>query len=41
MFDVNPATDLTIERLMKCRPETIWRCWSEPELVKQWFTPPG
>lgn len=35
----NPDTDLQIERLMKASPETIWRCWEEPELFKQWFTP--
>ncbi len=36
----NPETDLQIERLMKASPETIWRCWEEPELFKQWFVPP-
>ena len=37
----NPDTDLQIERLIKASPETIWRCWEEPELFKQWFTPPA
>ncbi|MEL7461843.1 MAG: SRPBCC domain-containing protein [Pseudomonadota bacterium] len=40
MPEVNPKTDLTMERLIRARPETIWRCWAEPELFKQWFTPP-
>ena len=35
----NPETDLQISRLMNARPETIWRCWAEPALFKQWFTP--
>lgn len=35
----NPETDLRIERLMNAAPETIWRCWEEPELFKQWFVP--
>lgn len=35
----NPETDLKIERLMKAAPETIWRCWEEPDLFKQWFVP--
>ena len=35
-----PETDLRIEKFMRARPETIWRCWEEPELFKQWFTPP-
>lgn len=37
----NPETDLQIERLVRSMPESIWRCWAEPELFKQWFTPPG
>ena len=36
----DPETDLKIERLMAATPETIWRCWSEPDLFKQWFVPP-
>ncbi|SHG86471.1 SRPBCC domain-containing protein [Marivita hallyeonensis] len=36
----NADTDLKTERLMKAAPETIWRCWEEPELFKQWFVPP-
>ena len=36
----DPETDLRIERHMKARAETIWRCWEEPSLFKQWFTPP-
>lgn len=32
-------TDLEIERLIKAAPETIWRCWEDPELFKQWFCP--
>lgn len=41
MPDFNPETDLEIEQLIRARPETIWRCWAEPELFRQWFTPPG
>lgn len=32
--------DLRIERLMSASPDTIWRCWAEPDLFKQWFVPP-
>ena len=39
MTNFNPETDLRIERLIKAKPATIWRCWAEPELFKQWFTP--
>lgn len=39
-IDFNPETDLRIEKRMRAKPETIWRCWEEPDLFKQWFTPP-
>lgn len=37
---MRPETDLEIERLIRAAPETIWRCWEEPALFKQWFVPP-
>lgn len=40
MPEFNPETDLQIERLIRATPQIIWRCWSEPELFKVWFTPP-
>lgn len=40
MTGFDPETDLKIERLIRATPESIWRCWSEPELFKQWFVPP-
>ncbi len=41
MPDLDPETDLEIERVIRAAPEVIWRCWAEPDLFKQWFTPPG
>ncbi|MBT8459900.1 MAG: SRPBCC domain-containing protein [Boseongicola sp.] len=41
MINFDPERDLRIEQFIKASPETIWRCWQEPELFKQWFTPPG
>ena len=38
--DFDSERDLRIEKFMKARPETIWRCWEEPDLFKRWFTPP-
>lgn len=32
--------DLVLTRLIDAPREKLWRCWTEPELVKRWFTPP-
>ncbi|RMA43847.1 SRPBCC domain-containing protein [Rhodophyticola porphyridii] len=41
MPDFDADADLEIERLVRAAPEVIWRCWGEPDLFRQWFTPPG
>lgn len=33
------STDLVLHRILKARRSTIWRCWTEPELLKPWFVP--
>lgn len=30
---------LKLTRRLKANPSQIWRCWTEAELLKQWFTP--
>ena len=35
---VSPHT-LEIDRILKAPPASIWRCWTEPELLMQWFCP--
>jgi len=34
--------DLVFERTIDIVPEAVWKAWTTPELIKQWFTPvPG
>jgi uncharacterized protein YndB with AHSA1/START domain len=32
--------ELVLTRLIDAPRETLWRCWTEPKLMLQWFTPP-
>jgi uncharacterized protein YndB with AHSA1/START domain len=31
--------ELSITRLIDATPSKVYRCWSEPELMKKWFAP--
>ena len=32
--------ELVIECVLNAPREKLWRCWTTPELIVQWFTPP-
>lgn len=32
---------LTLTRLIAAPPEKVWRCWTDPALLPQWFGPEG
>ena len=32
--------ELVLTRLIDVPREKLWRCWTEPKLMVQWFTPP-
>jgi uncharacterized protein YndB with AHSA1/START domain len=36
---LDPRLDLGFERLVDLPASLIWRAWTEPELIKQWFCP--
>jgi uncharacterized protein YndB with AHSA1/START domain len=36
---MNPNRDLVITRDIAAPRENLYRCWTEPELIKQWFAP--
>lgn len=35
----NPKLDLVLERIVDVPPELVWRAWTIPAQIKQWFTP--
>jgi uncharacterized protein YndB with AHSA1/START domain len=38
-YALDPELDLELTRETDVAPELVWRAWTEPELLVQWFTP--
>jgi uncharacterized protein YndB with AHSA1/START domain len=37
--ETDDARDLLFSRDLDAPRDKVWRCWTEPELMKRWFTP--
>jgi len=38
-YKIDPKLDLVLERIIDVSPELVWKAWTQPELIKKWFTP--
>ncbi|MET0694664.1 MAG: SRPBCC domain-containing protein, partial [Propionibacteriaceae bacterium] len=36
---IDPALDLTLERVIRAPRPVVWRAWTIPALLEQWLTP--
>lgn len=36
---MNNDRELVLDLILNAPREKVWRCWTEPELMKQWFAP--
>jgi uncharacterized protein YndB with AHSA1/START domain len=37
--EINPELDLTLQRVIRAPRSTVWRAWTEPSLLEQWWIP--
>lgn len=38
-YQLDPARDLVLERIVDVPRERVWSAWTRPEQLKQWFAP--
>ena len=36
---ISPRHELTLSRIIDAPRDKVWRCWTEPELLMQWYCP--
>ncbi|WP_309103797.1 SRPBCC domain-containing protein [Microbacterium sp.] len=39
MTAIDPRLDLTLERLIRAPRQTVWRAWTDPARLRQWWVP--
>src|SRR5690606_19383383 len=38
-IDIDPDLDLVLERVVDVPPHLVWKAWTEPRHLKEWFAP--